>query len=77
MEFVTEEVSDLGPAQDIAPLIFYHDGIYVSGELWGYWWRAFPGCSAGDMFESVKHDIDDVHAEFTRSLAQRGPPPSS
>jgi hypothetical protein len=49
----------------------------MSGELWGYWRRAFPGCSASDMFESVKYDIDDERAEFTRSLAHQGPPPPS
>jgi hypothetical protein len=34
MEFQPAQVSDPGPAQDVAPLSFYHDGIYVSGELW-------------------------------------------
>jgi hypothetical protein len=36
---------------------------------------AFPHGSIHDMFESVKNDIDDECAEFTRSLAWRGPSP--
>jgi hypothetical protein len=49
----------------VAPLTFYHDGIYVSGELWGYWQAAFPHGFAGNMFESMRYDIDDEPAEFT------------
>jgi hypothetical protein len=75
MESHLAQVSDPEPAQDAAPLIFYQDGIHISGELRGYWRRAFPGGTASDMFEHVKYDIDNEHAEFTRSLARRGPPP--
>jgi hypothetical protein len=57
------------PAQDVAPLTFYYDGIFVSGELWEYWLRSFPSNSTSDMFEDVERDIDDEDAEFTRSLA--------
>jgi hypothetical protein len=59
----------------VAPLTLYQDGIYVSGELWGYWRVAFPCGSAGDMFECVKYNIDDERAEFTHLLAWRGPSP--
>jgi hypothetical protein len=70
------QVSDRGPAQDVAPLTFYLNGIFVSGELWGYWRRSFPNSTAANMFEDVEQDIDDEGAEFTRSLAWRGPSPS-
>jgi len=42
---------------------------YVSGELWQYWWEAFPRRSVHDMFVFVKYDIDNERVEFTRSLA--------
>jgi hypothetical protein len=67
------QVSDRGPAQDVAPLTFYLNGIFVSGELWGYWQGSFPGSTATAMFEDVERDIDDEGAEFTRSLAWRRP----
>ena len=51
------------------------DGIYVSGELWEYWRDTFPRPSVCDMFSFVVRDIDDERAEFTRSLAWRGPWP--
>jgi hypothetical protein len=70
------QVSDGGPTENVAPLTFYLNGIFVSGELWGYWWRSFPGSTAADMFEDVERDVDDEGAEFTRSLAWWGPPPS-
>jgi hypothetical protein len=54
---------------------FCHDGIYVSGELWGYWRMAFPRDSVGDMYDSMKYNIDDERDEFTRSLAWRGSSP--
>jgi hypothetical protein len=76
MEFDPTQVSSRVAAQDVAPLTFYYDGIFVSGELWEYWRKAFPGSSAGDMFEDVKRDTDDESAEFTCSLAWQGPPPS-
>ena len=47
----------------------YQDVIYVSGELWQYWWEAFPRRSVHDMFVFVKYDIDNERVEFTRSLA--------
>jgi hypothetical protein len=50
----------------VPPLTFYQDGIYVSGELWGYWRAAFARGSIDDMFVSIICDIDDEHAEFTR-----------
>jgi hypothetical protein len=59
----------------VSPLTFYRDGIYISGELWGYWHAAFPRGFVDDMFVSVIFDIDDERAEFTRSLAWRGPLP--
>jgi hypothetical protein len=59
--------------QDVPPLTFYRDGIYVGGELWGYWWATFPHGSIDDMFVSVICDIDDERSKFTRSLAWRGP----
>jgi hypothetical protein len=58
----------------VAPLTFYGDDIYISGELWGYWRLAFPHGSIDDMF-SVIYDIDDERAKFTQSLAWRGPLP--
>lgn len=57
------------------PLTLYNDGIYVSGELWDYWRSTFPHSVASDVFDSVRFDIDDEHAEFTCALAWRGPPP--
>ena len=58
------------------PLVtMYQDKIYVSGELWQYWQEAFPWHSVHDMFAFVKYDIDNERAEFTRSLAWRGPQP--
>jgi hypothetical protein len=42
---------DQGPAQDVAPLMFYLNGIFVSGELWGYWRRSFLGTTVADLFE--------------------------
>jgi hypothetical protein len=59
----------------VPPLTFYRDGIYVSGELWGYWRAAFLRGSVDDMFVSVICDIDDERAEFTRSVAWRGSSP--
>lgn len=75
MECCPAQVFDPGPAQDVAPLTFNHDGIYISRELWGYCLGAFPHGTVGDMFDLVKLDIDDERAEFTGSLAWRGPPP--
>ena len=51
------------------------DGVYVSGELSGYWHDTFSHASVQDMFDFVMHDLDDERAEFTRSLAWRGPWP--
>ena len=55
----------------MAPLTMYQDGVYVSGELRQYWCEAFPRCSICEMFAFVISDIDDDHAEFTRSVAWR------
>jgi len=55
--FKLAQVPNLEPAQDVAPLNLYNDGIYVSGELWEYWRSAFPCSVARDVFESVKFDI--------------------
>ena len=68
-------VLNLERAQDVVPLNLYNDGIYVSGEFWEYWHSAFPRSVARDLFESVKLDIDDERAGFTRALAWHGPPP--
>ena len=73
--FNVVQVPNPEPAQDVAPLTLYDDGIYVSGEHWEYWRSAFPRSVARDMFESVRFDIDDERAGFTRVLAWRGPPP--
>ena len=73
--FNLAQVPNREPAQDVAPLTLYNDGIYVSGELWECWCLAFPRSVARDVFESVKFDIDDERAGFTRALAWRGPPP--
>ena len=73
--FNLAQVLNREPAQDVAPLTLYNDGIYVSGELWEYWRSAFPRSIAHDVFESVRFDIDDERAGFTRALAWRGPPP--
>jgi hypothetical protein len=54
---------------------FYRDGIYVSGDLWGYWRATFPRGSVDDMFVSMVCNIDDGCAEFTRSLVWRGSMP--
>jgi hypothetical protein len=70
------QVSNRGPTQDVAPLMFYLNGIFVSGELWGYWRRSFPGSTTAAMFEDVERDVDDERAEFTHCLAWRGPPHS-
>jgi len=51
----------------------FQDGVYVSGELWGYWREAFPRPSICEMWAFVMNDIDDEHAEFTWSLAWGGP----
>ena len=75
LNFNLAQVSNREPAQDVAPLALYNDGIFVSGELWEYWCSAFPHSVARDVFESVRFDIDDERAEFTRALAWRGPPP--
>jgi len=75
LNFNLAQVSNREPAQDVAPLALYNDGIFVSGELWEYWRSAFPRSVARDVFESVRFDIDDERAEFTRALAWRGPPP--
>jgi len=48
------------------------DGVYVNGELWGYWRDTFSHASVWDMFDFVMHDLNDESAEFTRSLAWRG-----
>jgi len=37
-----------------------------------YTCQTFPHRSVDDMFAFVKYDIDNEHAEFTRSLAWRG-----
>ena len=34
--FNLAQVLNREPAQDVAPLTLYNDGIYVSGELWEY-----------------------------------------
>ena len=73
--FNLAQVLNRRPAQDVAPLTLYNDGIYVSRELWEYWHSAFPCSVARDVFESVKFDIDDGRAGFTRALVWRGPPP--
>ena len=58
--------------QDVPPVTMYQDDIYVNGELWQYWRETFPHRFVDDMFAFVKYDIDNEHAEFTRSLAWRG-----
>ena len=58
--------------QDVLPLTLYQDGVYVSGELWGYWRETFPSRSVCDMWAFVMNNIDDEGADFTRSLAWRG-----
>ena len=73
--FNLAQVPNREPTQDVVPLTLYNDSIYVSGELWEYWRSAFPRSGARDVFESVKFDIDDERAGFTRALAWRGPPP--
>ena len=73
--FNLAQVSNREPAQDVAPLNLYNNGIFVSRVLWEYWRSAFPCNIARDVFESVKLDIDDERAGFTRALAWRGPPP--
>ena len=61
--------------QDVLPLTMYQDGIYVSGELWEYWHQSFQRPSIFEMFAFVSYDVDDERAEFTRSVAWRGPRP--
>ena len=73
--FNLAQVPNQEPAQDVAPLTLYNDGIYVSGELWEYWCLAFPRSIVCDVFESVKFDIDDERAGFTHALTWRRPPP--
>lgn len=43
--------------------------------MWEYWRDTFSHPSVTDMFNFVIDDIDDERAEFTRSLAWRGPWP--
>jgi hypothetical protein len=69
------QVSFFGPVQDVLPLTFFQDGIYISGELWEYWHQSFPSASVVEMFSFVAYDIDDECVEFTRSVAWRGPRP--
>jgi hypothetical protein len=45
------------------------NGVYVIGELWGYWCDAFLKPSVSQMWDFVMEDIDDKHASFVRSLA--------
>jgi len=73
--FKLAQVPNREPTQDVMPLTLYNDGIYVSGELWEYWRSTFPHSVARDVFDSVKFDIDDERAGFTRALAWRGSPP--
>ena len=61
--------------QDVLPLTFFQDGIYISGELWEYWRLSFPRPSVVEIFDFVVYDIDDERAEFTRSVAWQGPRP--
>ena len=56
-------------------LTMYQDGVYVSGELWEYWHQSFPRHSVVEMFAFIACDIDDERAEFTQSVAWRGPRP--
>lgn len=58
---------------DIMPLTMLRNGIYVSGELWGYWCDAFPKPLASRMWDFVMDGIDDERAGFVRSLAWRRP----
>ena len=69
LNFNLAQVPNREPAQDVAPLALYNDGIFVSGELWEYWRSAFPRSVARDVFESVRFNIDDERTEFTRALA--------
>ena len=73
--FNVAQILNREPAQDVAPLNLYNDGIFVSEELWEYWRSAFPRSVARDVFESVKFDMDDERVGFTRALAWRGPSP--
>lgn len=61
--------------RDIVPLTMMKEGVYVSGELWEYWRDTFSHPSVIEMFNFVLDVIDDEHAQFTRSLAWRGPWP--
>ena len=69
------QVSSSGPVQDVLPLTLYQDGVYVSSELWGYWRETFPSRSVCDMWAFVVNNIDEERAEFTQSVAWRGPRP--
>ena len=55
--------------QDVLPLTFFQDGIYVSGELWEYWRQSFLRPLVVEMFAFIAYDIDNERAEFSRSLA--------
>jgi len=59
--------------QDVPPLTFMRDGVYVSGQLCDYWRASFPRAYVCEMWAFVMNDIDDECAEFVRSLAWRGP----
>ena len=67
--FNLAQVPNREPAQDVAPLTLYNDGIYVSGELWEYWRSAFPRSIARDVFESVKFDIVYSRARLAQTSA--------
>lgn len=59
--------SPFGPMQDMTPLMFMQDGIYVSGELWNYWRDLFSQPLVCKMWAFVMDDIDDEHACLARA----------
>ena len=69
------QVYSFGPVQDVLPLTFFQDGVYISGELWDYSRQRFPRPPIVEMFAFVSYDIDDERAEFTRSVVWQGPRP--
>jgi hypothetical protein len=68
-EYCPAQVAPWGPVQDMTPLMFMQDGVYISAELWDYWHDSFPRAFVVEMWAFVMDGINDEHAKFVRSLA--------
>lgn len=70
------QVSGGEPVQEVDPVTFYRDGLYVNGDLWSYWKLAFEDPRVDDMYADVLGDIDNPDNCFTHAVAWYGPPPT-